>query len=332
MLIWIIQFYLTKLFYRSSFRELDYWVVELLIVTFINFKMFKIKIYNHQKFAIIYNACFCILLKLIVIIISISCDGFEENSLYKQNKILIPIGIIIYLLIAVLKGYSISKIKYYMDLKYISSIKILLYSSIIGIFFFSAICVIETFIECSLLKDIEICPVSYDKKSFYIDNFLIYFKMLKNVKLEEIIYEIILSFFGIISYFFYLYFYSLILEYLTPVHYVFSHALYIFIIQYIFLFYHKINSGYFFNGPKESTNFKYIQFQLNIISSFGAIFGFLVYLEFIELKCCGLNYDIKKSIRQRSIEDLIQNSLIDDDNQDENQSDNDCSMIETKKI
>ena len=322
MLIWIIQFYLTKLFYRSSFRELDYWIIELLIVTFINFKMFKINIYSHQKCAIIYNTCFCTLLKIIVVIILISCDGFGENNLYKQNVYLFPVGFIIYIFIVILRGYSISKIKYYMDLKYISSIKILLFSSIIGIFFFSSICVIETFIECSFLKNIEICTVSDDNKSFYIDNFLIYFRTLKKAHYTEIIYEIILSFFGIISYFFYLYFYLLILEYLTPVHYVFSNAIYFFLIQPIFLLHHKVTTGNYFSGPEESTNYKYTQFQLNFISNFGAIFGFLVYLEFIELKCCGLNYNIKKSIRQRSIEDLVQNETLIDENQDKNQKDN----------
>ena len=209
-----------------------------------------------------------------------------------------------------------------MDLKYISSTKILLLSSVIGIFFFSSICVIETFIECSFLKGINICAVSDGNNSSYIDNFLIYFKILKNAGYKDIIYEIISTFFGIISYFFYLYFYSLILEYLTPVHYVFSNAIYAFLIQPIFLFYHKFNTGNYFSGPKEYTIVKYHQFQLNFVSNFAAVFGFLVYLEFIELKCCGLNYNLKKKIKQRCIEDLMQNEYLIDDEQNESKDDN----------
>ena len=322
MLIWIIQFYLTKLFYRSSFRELDYWIIELLIVTFINFKMFKINIYSHQKCAIIYNTCFCTLLKIIVVIILISCDGFGENSLYKQNVYLFPVGVIIYIFIIILRGYSISKIKYYMDLKFISSTRILLYSSIIGIIFFSSICVMETFIQCSnYLKEIRLCVVEKNN-NFYMDNFYAYFKTLKNAEYGDIIYEIGSSIFGVISYFFYLLFYSLVLKYLTPVHYVFSNAIYSFLIQPIFLFYHRITTGYFFSGEAEYTTIKCVQFLLNLISDFLSLFGFFVYLELIVLKFCGLDYNIKASIRQRSIDDIKQNKDVNDDEQDENQNQN----------
>ena len=238
-------------------------MIELLIVAYMNYKLFRIKVYNHQKCAIIYNTCFCTLLKIIVVIISYLCDGFDQNNLYKQDVYLIPVGIIIYIIILILRAYSITKIKYYMDLKYISSTKIVLYSSLIGVFLFLSICVIETFIECSFLKDINICAVSDENKS-YIDTFLIY---LKN--------EIISTFFGIISYFLYLYFYSLILKYLTPVHYAFSNSIYVFLIQPIFLFYHKFKTGQYFNGPKEFKLLKYHQFQLNLVANFDCSYWIL---------------------------------------------------------
>ena len=206
-----------------------------------------------------------------------------------------------------------------MDLKYFSPIKILLYSSIIGIIFFTSICVIETFIPCSQkLYEIKICVIQDENKNYYMDNFFIYFETLRNADYKDIIYEIFATFFGVISYFFYLFFYSLVLKYLTPVHYVFSNAIYAVLIQPIFLFYHKYNSGYYFSGGEEYTVLKYHQFQLNLVSDFFSLFGFIVYLELIVLKCCGLGYNVKISIRQRSIEDLNQNKYLNDDEQDEN--------------
>ena len=97
--IWVLQFYLTKLFDRSSFQELDYWMIELFIVSYINSKMFKIKVYKHQKCAIYYNCFFCTLLELISVIISILIDNYNENNLYKTKPYLIPIIVIIYFLI-----------------------------------------------------------------------------------------------------------------------------------------------------------------------------------------------------------------------------------------
>ena len=203
--------------------------------------MFKIKVYKHQKCAIYYNCFFCTLLKLISVIISILIDDYHEKSLYKTKPYLIPIGVIIYFLILIIRSYSISKIKYFMDLKYISSTRILLYSAVIGIILFTSICTIETFIECPSLDKFNLCFVKNENEtSSYIDNFIIYFKVLKDdAKTINILYEITSAFFGIISYFLYLYFYLLVLKYLTPVHYVFSNAIYFFLIQIIFILYHK---------------------------------------------------------------------------------------------
>ena len=155
-----------------------------------------------------------------------------------------------------------------------------------------------------------------------LNNLIIYFKTLKNANYIDIIKEIVSTFLGIISYFFYLYYYSLVLKFLTPVHYIFSNAIYYFFNQLIFLFYHKYNTRNYFSGPEGHYTFlKFHQFQLNIVSDSFALFGFLVYLEFIELKFCKLNYNLKKHIRKRSIEDSIQNGFLIDE-QNENQQNN----------
>ena len=331
MLLWLLQFYLTRLFYRSSFRELDYWMLELFIVSKINSKIFQINIYEHQKFAIYYNFIFCTFLKLICLVISILVYEFENDSLYNENKVLIPIGLIIYILILIIRSYSISKIKYYMDLKYFSPIKILLYSSIIGIIFFSFICIIQTFMHCSILKNIKICIIQDDNKNYYIDNFLVYYETLRKAEFKDIIYEIVSLIFGDISYFFYLFFYTLVLKYLTPVHYVFSNAVYSFLIQPILLFYNRFSTGTYFSGDGKYSKFKFFQFQLNLFTDFLSLFGFLVYLEIIILKCCGLDYNVKISIRQRSIEDLNQNKYLNDDDHDENQDDNQSDNNSTRR-
>lgn len=329
--IWIIQFYLTKLFNRSIFNDLDYWMFELIIVSYINSKMFNLKLHNHQKCAIYYNSIFCTLLKIIAIIISIILDGAEQYEIYKETPFIIPIGLIIYFFIFTIRSYSISKIKYFMDLKYISSIKILLYSSIIGIIIFSLILLIESLIECPKISDnlnLNLCLVSDNNithnnntnNSLYIDNLLIYFENINKCEPLDIIFEFLSTFCGIITYFFYLLFYSLILKYLTPIHYIFSNAIYTFFIQLIFIIYHKLKTGNYFDGPGDKTHIKFHHFILNVISDYLGIIGFLIYLEWIELHFCGLNYNLKFSIMKRSGEDMDQN-LIENEFEESNQTD-----------
>ena len=318
--IWIFQFYLTKLFNRSSLVELDYWMFELLIIAFFNSKILNYKLYSHQKCAIYYNTIFCTLLKFISLMISISVDGLDEHSLFKKEKYFIPIGIIIYILILILRSYSICKIKYLMDLKYISSTNILLYSSILGIIIFIIISAIETLIKCPNLSeniDLKFCAVSYgNKDSTYFDNFVIYFKVLREANFLDIIFEVIINFLGIISFFLYLYFYTLTLKYLTPVHYIFSNAIYYLLIQLIFIIYHKIKTGFYFDGPFEYTALKFHKFLLNVFSDVFAFFGFLVYLELVELNCFGLNYNLKKAIIERGIEEEINIGIDKNDQKD----------------
>ena len=85
-----------------------------------------------------------------------------------------------------------------------------------------------------------------------------------------------------------------------------------------------MNTGNYFSGPGgHFTELKYHQFQLNCVSDFFSLFGFVVYLEFIVLKCCGLDYNIKKSIRERSLKEIEENNIVNDEEQGENDNLND---------
>ena len=80
-------------------------------------------------------------------------------------------------------------------------------------------------------------------------------------------------------------------------HVIFSNSIYYFIIQIIILIYNLI--------LKKRNIEKEILFKLiiDIIEEVFSLFGFMVYLEIIELKFWGLNYDIRKNISRRSVED-----------------------------
>ena len=46
---------LEDIYYKSTLKRLDFWMFELPIVTYINYKMFKMKVYKHHLFAIYIN-------------------------------------------------------------------------------------------------------------------------------------------------------------------------------------------------------------------------------------------------------------------------------------
>ena len=216
---------------------------ELLVISYINAKMFKIKIYRHQIFAISYNLFICLLFRLPYFILSflLKEEKGGKKSLYELSKWYIVLGLFIYIMILSIRAYSYTKIKWFIDLKYISSTKLLIYIGFIGTIVSSISCVIVTYIKCS--DRINFCEVRDENNYTYIDNFNIYYKDLPTIEDKiEIIIEIIVILFGMICKFFGSYFDILIIKYLTPVHNIFYSSIYYFIIKIIAIFYNKIKT------------------------------------------------------------------------------------------
>jgi hypothetical protein len=106
--------------------------------------------------------------------------AFKETShilIYTIYPILIPIGILIYIIFMFLKSYANVSLKYFMDSKYFSANNILSVYGLIGTIFFTIICTISTFFKC---KDIDednqnfydnLCSIKHDKK-LYFKNFV----------------------------------------------------------------------------------------------------------------------------------------------------------------
>lgn len=194
--IWVINRFLTDIYFRSRFNDLDFWIIELAMTSYFSSKIFNRKIYSHQKCAILFNLIICSTFELSSFLFSFKSN--EDRSIYSNNYYYIPIGIIFYLITIILRTYSITKIKWLIDLKYISAIKLLINSGLIGIIIFSIIITLETLIEC---PDINMTPflcniIYYDennnKNVSYIDNIKVYFKILNGdiIKVENMVNEI----------------------------------------------------------------------------------------------------------------------------------------------
>jgi len=170
---------------------------EILVISYINAKMFNLKVYRHQTLAIFFNSFICLLFRLPSFILSFSLEdkGNEKDGkrLFEISGWYIVLGLIIYTIIITIRSYSHTKIKWFIDLKYISSTKLLIYIGFIGILISSILCIIVTNIECS--PKINFCEVSYNNSSSkYLDNFGVYYETISGLKNYEIIYEICLSY------------------------------------------------------------------------------------------------------------------------------------------
>ena len=141
--LWILtEFLLDK--YGSTLCHLDFWMIELIIISYLSSKIIKIEIYNHQKLVLFLNL-FPIFLKIITIILSFI---EKQKIIYVEYLYFIPIGLLIYFPLITLRSYIYIKIKWYMKTKYISSNKLLKIYGLIGTIFYTIICTISTFFEC----------------------------------------------------------------------------------------------------------------------------------------------------------------------------------------
>ena len=294
---------------------------ELLIVTYFSVKMLKIEIYNHQKCAMWFTLVPCSF-KILTIVLSslgnIDINDKKHPILYIYKKLLyIPIGIIFYIILIVFRAYVNTKIKWFMDLKYISPSKLLIYYGIMGTIICTSISIVTTYIKCDISDNKTrklynyICKIPYNGPDIkinsterYFENFKIYFDtFLGKVNTEhnniEIIYEIIIIFLGMITFFFHKYFMIKVIQNLTPVYLVSSNPLYYIFQKTILAINNCLKKGTFFSS--DAIDFIISKFILDCAGDLFSIIGFLIYLEIIELNFCDYNYNIKINITRRSL-------------------------------
>ena len=318
--------------YLYSLKDLDFWMVELIAITSFNSKMFQIQIYEHQKFAIYLSSIPC-LLKLTTIILSL----FDDNKgnmrvLYIDHKELIPIGIIAYLILIILRSYINAKTKWFMDLKYISPSQLLIYFGLIGTIISIIISIVSTFIKCNNnFNEYDIfdyiCRIPFNDtinstNDKFLESFSFYFKtfageMNDNFSSLDILDEIIIIIAGMVTFFLEKYFSILVIKYLTPVHLIFSFPIFYFFQKLVLIIYNWIR---FDLTIKSKIKFILPKFILDMTGDFLSFFGFLIYLEMIELKFGNLHYNTKKYIIKRSFDEsygIEQNAPILNNNNEE---------------
>ena len=295
MIIMVLQEISEEIFYKSNLRALDFWMLELPLLSYFNLTYFNFEIYRHHKLVIYLNLIICGIAKIIYLIYYY--NNYENNDkniksvfkCYNDYWEVIPFGIITYFIIMISRAFALNEIKVLMQYKYISPIKLLIIYGIIGAVITTIIALISSFFECNSINsslDLKICKIK-DKEKYYLENFIIWPNDINNN--NNIILEIMLLLFGMFIYFFYRLFYILIIRSLNAIYIIFSNLIYTSLLIWIgFINEHNIQD--------------YI-LVYKIIIQIIIIFGLLIYLEIIELDFCNLNYDVKEKIIERGIQE-----------------------------
>ena len=195
-----------------------FWLGILLIISYINSKVFNSVTYKHQKLAIYFCFCTGFIFQLSSFIIVMN-TGTDEDSIYKKILWFLPIGLIIYFMDVGIISYAYSKMKWFLDSKWISLSKLFMIYSIIGFFINIIFCVIANFIKCRGEVASFFCRIQDSKGNFYIDNISEFLDDISNIGGENgqyLIYNIIILLSDIILNSLFIYFYFLVVKNLNP--------------------------------------------------------------------------------------------------------------------
>jgi hypothetical protein len=313
-LLWVMEEKFTEKL-NSILKHLDFWMLEFIFLTIFCKKYLQKEIYRHQMLAMLLTVLPCTL-KIATIFLSFddeeetNSDNFRRNDelmkiLYVPYPWLIPIGIIIYLSMKIMRAYIKTQIKWYMDIKYVSITKLLMNYGIIGTIFYTIICTITTFADCPHNdKNFEdyFCGVQENNNNHnnnnnkkYFASFRLYFR---DILFKHSWKEIILLIIGILGFSFYKFYSLMIIKKLTPIHLVFSLPLF-YIMRKIFL-----SISILFNNSNKASDIYIYKYIIDTVGDFLCIFAYLIYLEIIKLNFCNLNFNLRDNIITRGQTEL----------------------------
>lgn len=305
---------------NMGYNRIKLWTLEFIFLYFFAKKIIHRDIYTHQKISLISLLFCCSIIYIINSFIPLSnkdctllsgdnkteCEMLTINIyndiINKLGEFYIPIFILIYIFAMVSNAYSSIKSKWFMDIKYITIYKILLYVGGVGLIYSIILLIIISNIPCSENDIIHyICRFNYGGKLFY-DNYNILSEIESNNNLYIDIFVIIPL--SLLCSFLNTYFEFLIIRDLDPFYIIPIDSIFFLILEIIdYCMTYSLADSY-----------RNSKFVCQILSNSIDIFFSCIYLEIIELHFCKLDLFIKKNIVFRGIEDInlgLMNELVD---------------------
>ena len=326
------------LIYSMFFPSVHFWMVELYFIALIYVKQFKIEIYKHQYLAFAINFI-PITLNIINIALTFA-EKDEKKGLYIKYWWLIFIAVLLYLIYSTLISFALVQLKKIYYLKFLPVSYIVLIYGILGVIFCVSLSTIFTFNSCGYYKENiyeikdNICKIIDRDNQTFFENYNIYFsETWKNSKEYEKRNEIISSILKYICFALHKYYEMKIVESLTPFHRIISSAIY-YCGEIIYILIFKI-----IEIVNDDNRYFKVKLSIDFFGFLFCIIAFLIYSEIIEINLCNLNYNLRKNIIIRGINndsihlDLDRNSLIDKEEEEENDKEsNETNSCELSSI
>ena len=300
--IYSLQALTRKMLTIFRFGKFDLWIFNIIFIFVFMKKTFRINIYKHQKYSMIFNFVSNFILLIWANLIE-SYESIKENNENKKNgkingfyysKEVIGSDYffyggffifiyIIFVILSIANSYTKVLSKKLMDLKYQSHYKIIIIIGIFGLFFTTLILLFTSIFKCDdNIK--KLCKINDHLDSIYeyFLNIKNQYKKNKNLFFMEIF--LVIPLYAFITFIQFTFEY-LVIFYLNPYYILISDCTYFFT-QQIFkiIFQNNKNEKYFY---------------FNFTSDVLAFLSYFIYLEIIELRFCELNKDIRKNIIKR---------------------------------
>ena len=278
----------------------DYWMFEMLYYELYHSWLFKTKLYRHHIYSLIGILSSCFIVKTISIIIKMTEDEKYADEFYFERKWFIPISMVIYFLFRIFKAYTYGNLKYYFDKRVYKISSFILFYGIFGLLATLIGAITSTYVSCGdeTLPELskKLCPYSLNNQTiFYFDNYSIYYGKLSKYFFAARIVFLILQ--KILNYASTYYTYE-IFKKLSPIYFICTNRLNVLTLNILWFFSDLINKGTLGDISIKQDICDFIIYDCYIIGS-------IIYLEFIELNCCGLNFYTKRNIKRRANNDSL---------------------------
>ena len=315
-IIYVFFLELVEISYSMGFHDFDLWIFNLVFILLFTSRILPTKIYNHQKISLL----FVIFTNFVLIILK---GFYAKNNAYKltekifKNKLFSIVIFLLYIINSYLISFSRVLGKVLMDIKYVSPYSIIIMVGIFGLIFTSILIIISSLNKCKEPKIIDaICKVkaSENEELAYFDSISIYFKNLRNntkFLIEILIITPLYFFFHFMEFNYEI----LLIYYLNPIYILISDSLY---------YGGKSLYSFIIKSANEKDNEEdNIHLTYDLIGNLSACFAYLIYVEIIELKFCGLNKNIRKNIRERGDSEIYRLRNEEDNDEEEEDDEND---------
>ena len=313
-MIYVLHFEVLDILYTFKISNLSFWTLEILFIIIFLKKYFVIKFYNFQKCSFIFFVSSVTLLLMVSINLPLKVTEQNQTKCYDILFSLVDKKYILFILAFIFINfnhafisYARVKAKVLMDFKYIYPYTLIFFIGIFGIIITSIELTFSSLYECGE-KYQDFCMVaSLDgNNNLYLDNITIYFNGLKEKKLTELIIElvILLPIFLIINFFESVCEFLVIIK-LNPI-FVLIQNNFAYGINYLIYVIFKFDHKY----KREMLN------QFFVIET-GEIIGiicYMIYLEIIELRFCGLDTYLNRNLLLLS---TAESQITDDENIEE---------------